>query len=200
MITLLALDYGGVVAHFISDDDLQAMSELTSFDHQTFLDRYWRYRAEYDRDTYSLTEYWALVLKGAEDLIPEISALDLAGWSNFDDELISWAKEQNLPIALLSNMATPMFEALQTKAKWPAIFDYHIISGKLKVNKPERAIYEHLIKESNVHPSEILFLDDMKANVEGAQRLGIKALHYRSVGELKTILDTESLSLRVLFS
>ncbi|HPX29252.1 MAG TPA: HAD-IA family hydrolase, partial [Sphaerochaeta sp.] len=74
-------------------------------------------------------------------------------------------------------------------------FDYYIISGVLKVNKPDGAIYEHLIAVSDTKPSEILFIDDLMRNVQAAQAAGMHAIRYRGMDALKCILKDEYPSL-----
>ena len=197
-VTLLALDFGGVVVEFIDDGVLEAMSKHTGFDHPTFTERYWRHRSDFDRDRYTLLEYWRLVTGEENPPIDALVSLDLAGWSRSDPAIIRWAeglKERGLKLALLSNMATPTYESLQKDEHWPTFFDYYIISGVLKVNKPDRAIYEHLIAVSGTKPSEILFIDDLEHNVTAARAAGLQAIHYRGMDDLATILRSEHPSL-----
>jgi putative hydrolase of the HAD superfamily len=40
--------------------------------------------------------------------------------------------------------------------------------------KPDAEIFEQVLSEGKLHPSETLFLDDNQSNVEGAGKLGIK--------------------------
>jgi len=197
-ISLLALDYGGVVVGFIQDEDLEAMSRLAGLDYPTFTERYWKHRSDFDRDRYTLDEYWQLVTGEENPPVDALASLDLAGWSRVDRKIIRWAeglKERGLKLALLSNMATPTYEALQKDEHWPTFFDYYIISGVLKVNKPDGAIYEHLIAVSDTKPSEILFIDDLMRNVQAAQAAGMHAIRYRGMDALKCILKDEYPSL-----
>lgn len=41
--------------------------------------------------------------------------------------------------------------------------------------KPEKEIYEEMIKDLNVSANSIYFFDDSQANIETAQKLGINA-------------------------
>lgn len=195
---LLALDYGGVVVDFIQDEDLKAMSRLAGLDYPTFTERYWKHRSDFDRDHYTLDEYWRLVTGERNPPIDSLVSLDLAGWSRVDRKIIRWVlslKERGLKLAILSNMSTPTYEALQEDERWPTCFDHYVISGVLKVNKPDRAIYEHLITVSGTDPSEILFLDDLEHNVQAAKAAGMHAIRYRGMDELKRILQREYPSL-----
>ena len=187
-ITTLALDYGGVLAGFIQEESLRAMSKYTKLDYATFTERYWKYRPDFDRDHHTLEGYWQLVSNEENPPIDSLSLLDLDGWREMNHEMIEWAKsikERGVTLALLSNMSTPTYEALQQDDRWPAFFDHYIISGLLKVNKPDRVIYEHVVNVSNTPAAQILFLDDLELNVIAAQEAGMQAIHYQGMGELQ---------------
>ena len=50
-------------------------------------------------------------------------------------------------------------------------------SHRMKKRKPDAEIFEQVLEEDKLLPSETLFLDDNQANVEGASKLGIKIVH-----------------------
>jgi FMN phosphatase YigB (HAD superfamily) len=52
---------------------------------------------------------------------------------------------------------------------------YSFMVGSMK---PEPLIYEIAIKKSGFRPEEILFIDDLEANVQAAQNQGINTIHY----------------------
>ena len=43
--------------------------------------------------------------------------------------------------------------------------------------KPDRAIFEQMVRESGIRPLATLFIDDSLANCESAAALGIRTLH-----------------------
>lgn len=45
------------------------------------------------------------------------------------------------------------------------------------MRKPQPELYEKVIKENKLVPSETLFADDLKENLEAAEKFGIKTLH-----------------------
>ena len=61
--------------------------------------------------------------------------------------------------------------------------------------KPDPKIYQHVIKELQQDPSELIFVDDFIENVEAARLEGLHAIHFRSreqvLDELAEYLDTE---------
>jgi len=72
------------------------------------------------------------------------------------------------------------------------VFDFNIYSFKVKCNKPDMKIYRILIKKLGVSPKEIVFVDDTKACLVPAKKLGMKTILYRNntqvVRDLKKIV------------
>jgi putative hydrolase of the HAD superfamily len=54
------------------------------------------------------------------------------------------------------------------------------VSHEMGLRKPDRAAFHHVAREIGVAPEQILFFDDTEANVEGARRAGLQAVHVRS--------------------
>jgi len=44
-----------------------------------------------------------------------------------------------------------------------------------------------IIKDARIPPSEMLFIDDLESNVEGARLAGMKAIRFESVEKLKLL-------------
>ena len=55
-------------------------------------------------------------------------------------------------------------------------FEKCYLSYELHLSKPDKAIFEAIIKDSGALPQESLFLDDNRQNVEAARELGIRSL------------------------
>ncbi|MBK5271974.1 MAG: HAD family phosphatase [Bacteroidia bacterium] len=85
--------------------------------------------------------------------------------------LTNWSAE-TFPIAL------GMFDFLH----W---FDGRVVSGEEKMRKPFPEFYNVLLDRYKVPVSDALFIDDNLRNVEGAEKLGIKSIHFRSPEQLK---------------
>ena len=54
------------------------------------------------------------------------------------------------------------------------LFDGLVLSYKIHKIKPNRPIYDYLLNTYKLNPEECLFIDDREANIEMANRLGIK--------------------------
>jgi HAD superfamily hydrolase (TIGR01509 family) len=101
-------------------------------------------------------------------------------------------KNQGYRVALLSNLRPSAAYFLR---QWGLVdeFDPVFFSSDLGMEKPNRDIYEHVLKVLNVQPEEVVFIDDKLENVEGARRLGIRAFQFDiekdNVKELISTLD-----------
>lgn len=71
------------------------------------------------------------------------------------------------------------------------MFDAVVISGEVGLRKPQREIYLLAADKLGVDPSECVFVDDFRVNVEGAQAVGMTALLHRDPAE--TIRKLEEL-------
>jgi putative hydrolase of the HAD superfamily len=73
------------------------------------------------------------------------------------------------------------------------IFDVVVDSAFVGSRKPEPRIYEITLDRLQASPEEALFIDDVKVNCEGAQKLGIEAIRFRSteqaIEEIEAALD-----------
>ena len=82
-------------------------------------------------------------------------------------------KEKGYHTYVLSNACNrfygyfPRFYDLNT-------FEGVVVSSDVKMIKPNPAIYEYILKAYNLNPEECLFIDDMEANIEAAERAGMK--------------------------
>jgi putative hydrolase of the HAD superfamily len=155
-------------------------------------------RVEYDRGSLSAQDYWALVgrklgREAAPTDVERLRALDVACWFRFDEAMLSLLQRlrprvRNL--ALLSNINEDGVAALRAKAPWLSLFDRLILSCERRIVKPEAEIYRLCVSSLGVAPDDCLFIDDLKANVDGARACGLNGHHYRSLPALEAELGS----------
>ena len=61
-------------------------------------------------------------------------------------------------------------------------------SYKLGVCKPERQIFEFVLKDSRMIPAETLYIDDSRVHIESAAKLGIRGYHIEPPERLTELL------------
>lgn len=69
------------------------------------------------------------------------------------------------------------------------LFNAVIISSKVGLIKPDLRIFELMLEKLNIRPDETIFIDDIIRNVEAANNIGIKGIHYQNYQQLKIELD-----------
>ena len=81
-------------------------------------------------------------------------------------------RERGHRLYYLSNMPVPVAEHIERSHGFMAHFDDGIFSGRVRLIKPEPAIFEHAQQRFGLAPAHTLFLDDHPANVAAAQAAG----------------------------
>lgn len=89
-------------------------------------------------------------------------------------EVIDKLKMDNQKVYMLSNLRKIDFDWFSTQYD-VSKFDKLYLSYEMHLIKPEKEIYEEMIKDLNVSANSIYFFDDSQANIETAQKLGINA-------------------------
>ena len=71
-------------------------------------------------------------------------------------------------------------------------FDHVFLSCDLQMVKPDRRIYEHVMKVAGVKAEDIIFFDDSARNCEGARQCGITAIHDPQGSEWVKIIGNDN--------
>lgn len=86
--------------------------------------------------------------------------------------LLRALKAQGVPVFALSNFGVETFEHAATHYPFFHEFDRAFVSGRLRLAKPDPAIYEAVERDSGMAPDRLLFTDDRPENVEAAAARG----------------------------
>lgn len=99
-------------------------------------------------------------------------------------------REKNLyKFYALTNWSAETFPVALERFKFLQWFDGRVVSGEEKTRKPFHDFYNILLSRYNIDPSEAIFIDDNKRNVEAAEVLGIKSIHFESPDQLSASLS-----------
>ncbi len=90
-------------------------------------------------------------------------------------------------LACLSN-SNELHTPLHRRSMDP-LMDRYYFSDELGQVKPDREIFEHVIRDLNVPPQRIAFFDDTPVNVEAARSVGISAHEVDGIAALKEELQ-----------
>lgn len=187
----VVFDFGSVLAWPPSSENCERVARTAGLPVSVLLERYFKERTAYDRDSIDDIEYWKNITKGYpasgdKAVLRRLADLDVEIWSDPNKSTVNWLpalKSAGLTLAILSNMPESFCNNLERRDRWLDIFDHRIFSGRVRLAKPEPAIYQLLLETINAgthafEPENVLFLDDLPANVEGARAVGLNAELY----------------------
>lgn len=100
-----------------------------------------------------------------------------------NDYAIPWIqdlKSKGYRVLYLSNFSEKAEKDCAYALDFIPYTDGGILSYQEKVIKPMPEIYELLINRYGLVPEESVFLDDTKANLDGAEKFGIHTIHFQN--------------------
>ncbi len=109
-------------------------------------------------------------------------------------ELVRKLKEKGFPLYGLTNWNLDKFSLVRRKYDFLDLFDEIIVSGEIRMAKPDPEIYHFLLDRIHRLPGECLMIDDSLANIETARKIGFPTIHFSSAERL----EKELLNLNIL--
>jgi putative hydrolase of the HAD superfamily len=173
------------------------MARVFQIDPEDFLEVYSQSRGAYDQGLETPEEYWLRFAREAgvrinAERIEELRKWDTRMWSRINHEMKDWLgalHEAGFTTALLSNMQLDMAEYSRRSFPWLAHFDHLIFSYEVRLIKPDPAIYRHALQQIGIKAKEAIFVDDRQANVDAAKAMGLRAIRFQSVEQLRAELE-----------
>ena len=192
----VVFDYGMVLTGQPDPEAHARMIELTGLPADRFEPLYWADRHAYDEGQMTGLEMWQKLARDggvtlSADVLDELNQCDGRMWSTVNPAMVAWAralKQQGLLIGILSNMGDNVQQTLCRRHAWIQEFDVLVWSYLLRLAKPDPAIYHYTLGKLGTEPQETLFIDDKLVNIEAAQAVGMKAIQFSTVGQLKADL------------
>lgn len=186
-------DYGEVLCHRPTAEEIAQLAGFFDLRVDQLPALWERNRGPYDRGDLTPEVYWSAFAKDAgvelaSERLEQVHDLDIAMWSNINSNMVAWANQlrtSGMRVGLLSNMHPEMVTYCRQHFSWLNEFDFVTFSGEVRLIKPDPAIYEHTLRGLGVTASEALFLDDREVNIRAAQELGIHALRFESIEQLR---------------
>lgn len=183
MIDTVIFDIGNVLAAFCWREFLEQMG----YEEQTrealgkalFLSKNW---AENDRGVVPHEEMVRRFIKDAPEYEKEILECfeKIEGVVEPYSYSLDWIrrlKAKGFRVYALSNYPERLYEVTRKqKLSFLDEMDGAVISYQVKLLKPDREIYEYLLDKYQLDPERAVFIDDLKANVEGARKAGLSAV------------------------
>jgi len=198
----VVFDYGMVLTGPPDPEAHAALLRITGLPPDRFEPLYWADRHDYDLGKLTGLAFWEKLLRDAGlSLAPgaaeELVQCDARMWTTENPAMLAWQqqlKQRGILTAILSNMGDNVLANVEREFAWIHNFDVLVWSFQLRMAKPDPAIYRQLLDRLGTLPSETLFLDDKMVNIEAARALGIQALQFSTVEQLRADLIAAGLA------
>ena len=104
-------------------------------------------------------------------------------------EILGRLKQKGYPLYGLSNWSAETYPRIRKKYPFFDWFDDIILSGTVKLNKPDPAIFELLLNKTGYAACECVLIDDAESNIDTAKSLGFISILFRSPAQLRSELQ-----------
>lgn len=100
-------------------------------------------------------------------------------------ELLRSLQGQGTPLYCLSNMPASIYAHLRQRHSFWDVFNGIVISGEVKMMKPEPEVFLHLLATFGLRAEESVFIDDLPANIASARQVGLHAICFEDAAQCR---------------
>ena len=104
-------------------------------------------------------------------------------------EYLKELKSRGFKIYILSNLSKESYD-YNSKYEFFKYTDGGVYSYEVKKIKPNPEIYTELLKKYNLIPEETIFIDDVKENIDAANKLKINGVIFENLDQVKKEVET----------
>jgi len=192
----IILDMGNVLLEWNKDKILKAVAKTEKdyliLDKAIFQSGLWE---RLDLGTLTREELVDRVLSLLGDIYEKKVEEVIWNWPAYIDiykevfPLLTGLKEKGHRIFVLSNTSPVFYELLKDQlAPLEKILDGFVLSCDIKAIKPDRKMFEEILRKYQLDPANCVFLDDIADNTNMAESLGIKAYQVKQRSDVVDIL------------
>lgn len=99
--------------------------------------------------------------------------------------ILATLRGRGMPLYALTNWSAETFPHAESRFAFLAWFAGIVVSGREKLVKPDPSIYRLLLERHGLDAGETLFIDDARANIEGARSVGLQTHRFVSPEALR---------------
>jgi HAD superfamily hydrolase (TIGR01509 family) len=128
---------------------------------------------------FTAREFWNQL--GFMEEYPGIEQEYLNNYLQLDDDIIRFFQlldYKSYQVAMLSNDVSEWSLWLRNKFGIGSWISHFIISGDVKVRKPDAGIFHIALSRLQAQPSDCVFIDDRLKNLQTAARLGLRTIFF----------------------
>lgn len=107
--------------------------------------------------------------------------------------LLERLKDRGVAVHALTNWSAETFPFAEERFGFLDHFGHVVVSGRVKLIKPDPAIFRHAAEACGLTPERTLFVDDAERNVAAAGRLGFNVHRFEGPEGLERCLEGHGL-------
>lgn len=171
---------------------------FTKMAEATVLDPVWN---EFDRGVWTDEMMLDAFIKNAPELESELRDFmdvyfkDLLKKFDYTDEWMDRLKAAGYKLYILSNFSQKALNDCAKELDYIQKADAAVISYRVKMIKPDPAIFRYIIDTYGLVPEETVFIDDVGENIEAARQQGLRTVLFKG----KSSADEELAKLGVIY-
>jgi len=108
-------------------------------------------------------------------------------------EILAQLRARGYRLAALTNWSAETFPVARARFGFLAWFEDIVVSGEVKLIKPDPRIFELALERNRLDMAQTLFIDDAPVNVQAARELGLAAVLFEGPQALRVELEQRGL-------
>jgi 2-haloacid dehalogenase len=93
-------------------------------------------------------------------------------------EILDELRGTGVQLFALSNWSAETFPLARPRFPFLEWFDAIVLSGEVRIAKPDPRLYRHLLDSHRLNPTRTVFIDDSEPNVRAAEVLGLISIRF----------------------
>ena len=183
-------DFGGVIQRTEFQAPRQHLGERFRMDYEDIDKLVFGSESARRASVGEITEdaHWANVLMQLKRPVTELKTIEgeFFGGDVIDRDLVELIRSLRgkFHVGLISNAWSGM-RAFLEREKLIELFDTVVISAEVHVMKPEAKIYSIALEQAGVQAEEAVFVDDVQANIDACEHIGMQGVLFREPQKAK---------------
>lgn len=200
MIKVIAFDFGGILGPDADDWNgafakIKTLTGLSASELQEIFNRHWP-KLKLGKEP--MLVFWQEVAAVSLNKVKPLTLRRTYNQSIFADQAflkfvqIVQTLKNKYRVVLLANDSDDDYLVKTRRLKLDKVFDKLYCSSQLGMAKPDRRIFEYLLRDQKIKPNELLLIDNQLNNIEAAKSLGINSILFRNYAQAVALIQKSS--------
>lgn len=104
-------------------------------------------------------------------------------------DIVTELHGRRTPLYGITNWSAETYPIAVRKHPELTLFADTVISGEVRMSKPDPEIFRYSLKRFEIIPEQTVFIDDNPDNIAAAEALGINGVHFTDAATLRAVLE-----------